>query len=483
MRIAIAAAHAALAALTSTALGAQSIVINEVMPDPISVTDSNGEWFELFNTAGSAINIQNWRVTSGAESFTITSSVSVPAGGYVVLARNGTTATNGGVTVAFAYGGAVTLANTSDALTLINAAGATIDNVSWTSTTPGRSWSLRNAWVAHGTISAGAVWQLATSAYGLGNLGTPRARNDGFISQPVAELVVRVLDIGQGDATYISNGTSKVIIDGGPSTARFGFLLDSLGLNNQTINAVILSHAHLDHLAGLQELFRTSRHIVINVFFENRDASTGLTLAKLRDSINDRVARGEMILRDTDDPCANGSPTCTITLNGGARLIVLRPKPTDGNPNNRSVAVKLLGPDAASFSMWFAGDAERAEIAWFMGTAGYNTNPGMQVKVLKANHHGSCNGITKAYLSTVNPDRVAASVASPNGFKHMHTQTKALLTTKTKPWYRTDRNGTIVYRTPGTAGGGYTTKVLRGTTNMGGTSDANSTATECNPIP
>ena len=42
------------------------------------------------------------------------------------------------------------------------------------------------------------------------------------------ELVVRVLDVGQGDATLIENGGSRVLIDGGPDVKRMGELLDSL---------------------------------------------------------------------------------------------------------------------------------------------------------------------------------------------------------------------------------------------------------------
>jgi len=59
------------------------------------------------------------------------------------------------------------------------------------------------------------------------------------------ELIVRVLDVGQGDATYIRNGSSRVIIDGGPSTATFGRYLDSLNLNNSTIDVVILSRTRI----------------------------------------------------------------------------------------------------------------------------------------------------------------------------------------------------------------------------------------------
>ena len=48
------------------------------------------------------------------------------------------------------------------------------------------------------------------------------------------ELIVRLLDIGQGDATYIRNGASRIIIDGGSSPTVFGRYLDSLSLNNTT---------------------------------------------------------------------------------------------------------------------------------------------------------------------------------------------------------------------------------------------------------
>src|SRR5438270_11274515 len=152
------------------------------------------------------------------------------------------------------------------------------------------------------------------------------------------ELIVRVLDVGQGDATYIRNGSSKVIIDGGPDPTTFGRYLDSLRLNNTTVDVVILSHQHLDHYSGLSELFRTSRHIRVRYFFENKDPATAVTLRRLRDSILSRMDRDSLIYRDTDDPCADGRKICTITMTGGAKLHILAPMPGGDGPNNRSTA-------------------------------------------------------------------------------------------------------------------------------------------------
>ncbi len=284
------------------------------------------------------------------------------------------------------------------------------------------------------------------------------------------ELIVRLLDIGQGDATYIRNGSSKVIIDGGPDTAAFGRYLDSLKLNNSTIDVVILSHQHLDHYSGLRELFKTSRHIRVLYFFENKDPAPAVTLAELRDSILSRIDRDSLIYRDTDDPCSNGRPICTITMNGGAKLHIMAPLPKGDGPNNRSTAVKLIGPDSGSFTMWLAGDAEREEISWFE-TTGYNQNPGMRVNVLKANHHGSCNGVTPHYLALTDPQWAVASLGARNDYGHMHTQAKKIYRAAGVPWYRTDQNGTITIRSPGTIGGGFTIISQRDGTDLDGPSD------------
>ncbi len=293
-----------------------------------------------------------------------------------------------------------------------------------------------------------------------------------------AELIVRLLDIGQGDAAYIRNGSSRVIIDGGPDTARFGRYLDSLDLNNTTIDVVILSHQHLDHYSGLGELFKTSRHIHVRYFFENKDPAPAVTLATLRDSILSRMDRDSLIYRDTDDPCSDGRKVCTIAMTGGAKLRIMAPMPNGGKPNNRSTAVKLIGPDSASLTMWLAGDAEHEEIAWFE-SAGYATNPGMRVNVLKADHHGSCNGVTPRYLALTRPDWAIASLGARNDYGHMHAQAKNIYKRAGVPWYRTDQNGTITIRSPGFAGGSFTITPERPGNDMNGPSDRVSHQPDC----
>jgi hypothetical protein len=230
---------------------------------------------------------------------------------------------------------------------------------------------------------------------------------------------------------------------------------------------------------GLRALFQSKRHITVRYFFENQDPYATVNLKSLRDSVNARVFAGETIYRDTDDPCGDGRRLCTITMKGGAQLHIMRPLPESDNPNDRSAPIKLVGPDSASFTMWLAGDAERDAIEWFIGSAGYVREPGMRVNVLKADHHGSCNGVSDDYLIATHPDYVVASVGEVNSYGHMHTQAKTTYKANHAPWYRTDVNGTIIITSPGTAAGGYTIDTQTGRANASGHSDKASTQKVC----
>jgi competence protein ComEC len=287
-----------------------------------------------------------------------------------------------------------------------------------------------------------------------------------------------VLDVGQGDAILIENGGSRVLVDGGPNPRVLGHYLDALALNGDTIDAVILTHAHADHYMGLRELFAPRRRIVVRYFWENQDPSPNVTLRKLRDQIASRVRGGSLIYRDTDDPCADSTPVCTITLRGGATLHIMRPDPQGDRANNRSVAVKLVGPDSA-FAMWLAGDAEHEELEWMYGVARYDRDPGMRVDVLKADHHGSCNGVTPRYLDLLRPSLVVASLGAVNDYGHMHTQAKELFQRRQIDWYRTDQNGTITLKWPAVAGNGYSIEVERGGRNLDGPSDRRGSQAKC----
>ena len=436
------------------------------MIDPVTVADERGEWIEIANVGTVAADLAGWSLRSENDAgYTVHSSIVVPPGGTVLLAR-APNAMNG-VRPALVYIG-IALANRSDWLVLRDPDGKTRDSVAWSA--PPRGAALVHHAIGPApanTTSAGVDTSVRSDARAT---YSPPATN--------RELVVRVLDVGQGDAILIQNGGSTVIVDGGPERRPYARWLEELHVPD-TIDAVILTHAHGDHFTGLRELFRSRNGRVIRGFWWNGDQATPLSQSHLPDSVAARARRGAMLLHDTDDPCGDGRPLCTITLKGGALLHIMRPLPNGRLENDRSVALKLVGPDSASFTMWLAGDAQHDAIDWFGDRAGYARNPGMHTDVLKADHHGSCDGVDDRYLDLVHPSLVIASLGALNDYGHMHAQAKAAYARHGIPWYRTDQNGTVTLRSPGTPGGGFTVTVERGTKNASGPSDRRSYQSDC----
>jgi|GEM_PF-1113868 len=168
-----------------------TLVITEIMNDPDAVTDTLGEWFEVYNPSETPVDLRGLRVRgSGTEMFQVTaaSPLLVPGRGYAVLGKNGDMTTNGGVSVLYAYGSAMDLGNgaaTPDTITLLASDGTTlIDSVTYTNAasagwpaTAGRSKSLRPMTLDATMNDLPAMWCSGGPAYGRADFGTPGAAN------------------------------------------------------------------------------------------------------------------------------------------------------------------------------------------------------------------------------------------------------------------------------------------------------------------
>lgn len=171
------------------------LVINEMLANPGgTITDANGEWFEVYNAGTFSVNLQGLAIADSASSgrrpyHVIPSSISVPSGGYVVLGNTTDATLNGGATVDYAYGSALLLANSLDALKISRVYGTdtlTLDRASYafaaTSAKNGISRELINPALDNANID-GANWADASvsAVFGPGGRGTPKAQNSAFV--------------------------------------------------------------------------------------------------------------------------------------------------------------------------------------------------------------------------------------------------------------------------------------------------------------
>ncbi len=148
------------------------LLITEVMANPSAVSDTNGEWFELYNPTAVRVDLEGLLLSDdGSNSHTIASggNLWIAPGEYFVLGRNGDPLVNGGFRADYVYGN-FTLGNTSDQIVLTDDAGEQLRlNYGSGFVGDGRSTELV------GLPMDGEHYALTdvTRVYGSGDIGTP----------------------------------------------------------------------------------------------------------------------------------------------------------------------------------------------------------------------------------------------------------------------------------------------------------------------
>jgi len=240
----------------------------------------------------------------------------------------------------------------------------------------------------------------------------------GAWAQDSVALRISFLDVGQGDAVVIQAGGKTALIDAGPAD---GDIIRQLrGLAVDTIDLVVASHAHADHIGGMAQVLAT---FVVRSYIDNGLPHTTATYRTVMAALRRSTAR-----------YATASPA-TVTL--GEVTLQLLPPPPHGDPtdqNNHSVGLLVR---AGAFRALLTGDSEVDEIHYLL-TLGLPV-----VNVLKAAHHGSRNGVTPAWLSALKPDVVVISLGRDNRYGHPHPWAMRYYNAMAPAIYRTDLHGTV----------------------------------------
>ncbi len=99
---------------------AGDLIISEVLANPSAVSDTHGEWFEIFNTSENGIDLSGVIIRDeGPNQHTVSSAspLFIEAQEYFVFGRNGNSTDNGNYNADYVYSN-FTLGNTSDEIIL-----------------------------------------------------------------------------------------------------------------------------------------------------------------------------------------------------------------------------------------------------------------------------------------------------------------------------------------------------------------------------
>lgn len=241
-------------------------------------------------------------------------------------------------------------------------------------------------------------------------------------------LEVHFMDVGQGDATLIRQGSHAMLIDAGNNdkgTAIQSYL-QSQGI--EQLDYVIGTHPDADHIGGLDVvLYKFSWEKVLMPDFE-KDSRTYEDVIRVIQDQNKTITKPEV-----------GS---TYAL-GEAEFTIVSPreKSYGTNSNNYSVGLRLV---FGNNSFLFTGDAEE-EAEQDMLESGQE----LSADVFKAGHHGSSTANTEEFLELVHPKAVVISCGENNSYGHPHAEVLNELRSRGTDIYRTDEQGTIVASSDG----------------------------------
>ena len=243
---------------------------------------------------------------------------------------------------------------------------------------------------------------------------------------------IEVLDIGQGDASLIYTKDEVIMIDTGDVDERDRLEKLLKERNISTIDKLIITHPHADHIGGAYVVFK---NVNVKEVYDNGDATTSKTYQTYLKNIKQKnIAYHQLKAGDTVD------------FGDGVSFKVFSPTEkmikNDDDLNNNSIVGQLRYKD---FTMLFTGDSERDAEQNMVKSYGNE----LQSDVLKSPHHGSRTSSSDDYLKTVKAKDVIISLAADNEYGHPHKQTLDRYKKYNMNVYRTDQDGTITITTDG----------------------------------
>lgn len=243
------------------------------------------------------------------------------------------------------------------------------------------------------------------------------------------QLKVHFINVGQGDSTFIELPNGKnVLIDGGTRSNGQTVLEYLNDLKVETIDYLIATHPHEDHIGGLVNVVK--KYNIGKIYMPDK-AHTTIVFEDLL-----------LVIQEKGYSIKKAQAGDVLFEEEGLSMKILAPSGMSGsNLNNYSVANRLVFGDTAFI---FTGDAEQKSEK-DMVESGYD----LEADVLKIGHHGGDTSSISSFLSAVNPDYGVISAGENNQYGHPHANVMNRLADHGIRTFRTDQDGTIIASSDG----------------------------------
>ncbi len=255
-----------------------------------------------------------------------------------------------------------------------------------------------------------------------------------FYFQARQNLLVNFFDIGQGDAIFIeAPDGNQILIDGGPSDRILAKLGRELPFWDHSLDLLILTHSHADHVTGLLEVLK--RYDI------------GMVLESGSEYGTPEYKEWQGLLEKKKVPVFIVSAGEKVQVGAGVWLDVLSPWENYvgvslKNPHDANVSTKLY---YGSTTILFMGDAEKSTEFRLL----FESPQVLKSDVLKVGHHGSKTSSSQEFLAVIRPQIAVIQVGRKNRYGHPVQEVLDRLAAVGAKILRNDLDGDVVLESDG----------------------------------
>ncbi len=260
---------------------------------------------------------------------------------------------------------------------------------------------------------------------------------DGMIKIPfyeqedVENLVVKILDVDQGDSALIMTKNMTLLIDAGLNEYGDVVIECMKEYGRKTLDYVIATHPHADHIGGLDDVINYADSVGC-VYMPELPEKLVPTSASYRNFLE--------AVMNTDADVISPEPGEKFQMEG-LTVTFFGPMDEYNDLNDMSIVARL---DYGEISFLFTGDCRKAAFKDII-EEGFDVD----VDVVKAAHHGAANATDEEVFEAMSPEYMLISCGLDNSYGHPHKEVVQMLVKSDADFYRTDYNGTITVTTDG----------------------------------
>ncbi len=241
------------------------------------------------------------------------------------------------------------------------------------------------------------------------------------------DMEIHFLDVGQGDSTLIitPNG-STILIDAGTATAgqKVVSYLKQAGVS--TIDKLVMTHPHADHIGGAVEVMR---NFEIGKVIDSGAIHTSQTYMNYLLYIDENDISFEVAVAGN-----------YLDIDPNVEIKVVNSGKNGDSLNDASVSLHFTYND---FTFLITGDAEvKAEQRIV-------DNYNLKADVLRVGHHGSRSSTNQFFLDAFQPKDAIFSYGERNSYEHPHQEVVDRLQAANVNMFSTVYSGDVVLTTDG----------------------------------